>query len=221
MTTITVVTACWGVEYAQFIPRWWDGLQSLNRKPDEIILGIDPGDPTGLSKSIPKGLKTKIVELPDAQFTNKWQYAISQATSKWWCFAAIDDVLLPNAFDEIEQADKEQADVYVDSILVKQTNRIAKGHWDFSNAATQLPVPGWPPITTEILKRVPIKTEYLYNDWIWQIDAYKAGIKPYFASTTRILWDRGDDRATISSDLNGQKSNELRKVYDYAKASGL
>ena len=221
MTTITIVTACWGEEYAQFIPRWWSGLQGLNRKPDEIILGIAPGDPTGLSKSVPDGISVKIVELPEGSASEKWDYAIRQASSKWWCYMAIDDELCPDAFDEIDQADEQGAELLVDSIIVRHNRHHAKGHWDTTHIAELLPVPGWMPTTVDLYKRIGVKHEYKFVDWIFQIDAAKAGVKVFHANTTRMIWDAGLDRPTISSDLNAYKPEETRKVFEYAKANGF
>jgi len=99
MTTLSLVTCCYGMEYAEFIPRWWSGVLRLNRKPDEIILGIAEGDPTGLSKSIPEGIEAKVVVLPEGSNMEKWDYATRQATSKWWLYMPIDDELLPEALD--------------------------------------------------------------------------------------------------------------------------
>ena len=221
MTTLTVVTACWGEDYAQFIPRWWQGIKSLKRQPDEIILGINPGDPTGLSSSIPDGYKAKVVVLPEGSPSEKWDYAIKQASSKWWCYMAIDDEAMPDAFDEIDGADDECAELLVDSIIARQSGYHARGHWDLSNIAFALPVPGWMPITLDLYKRIGVKHEFKFVDWVFQIDAAKSGVKVYHAKTTRMLWDEGVERMTISSDLNTYKEAEMEKVKNYAKAQGF
>lgn len=221
MTTITVVTACWGVEYAQFIPRWWEGLQSLNRKPDEIILGIDPGDPTGLSRSVPEGIKVKIVELPDDIASKKWEFAAYQSSSKWWVYMPIDDELLPEALDEVDKADEAGAEILVDSIIVRHSNYLDKGHWDFTNVANELPIPGVPIMTLDVMKRIGLKHEFMFGDWIFQIDAKKAEVKVHHANTVRMIWDAGIDRKTLSSDLNSYKAAELQKVRNYAKDNGF
>ena len=221
MTTITIVTACWGEEYAQFIPRWWSGLQGLNRKPDEIILGIDPGDPTKLSKSVPDGIKVKIVELPDDIASKKWEFAALQSSSKWWCYMPIDDELLPEALDAVDEADQQGAEILVDSIVVRHNNYLARGHWDFTNVVNELPIPGVPIMTLEVMKRIGLKHEFMFGDWIFQIDAKKAGVKVHHADTRRMIWDAGIDRKTLSSDLNGYKNDELLKVQNYARANGF
>jgi hypothetical protein len=222
MTTLTVITACWGEQYAQFIPRWWNGLQSLNRKPDEIILGIIDGDPVGLADSIPKGINAKVVTLPDLPINYKWDATTKHVTSKWFSQIPIDDELLPGAFDEIDQADEAGAEIYIDSIEYRHNGRIWRGHWNLAGIATTMPAPQLIPCTLELYNRIGQKFDYRWSDWVFQIDAAKAGAKPFIASTTRMLFDSGVDRITESGP-NCDPSIRLledSKVYAYAKANG-
>jgi hypothetical protein len=223
MTTLTVVTACWGEDYAQFIPQWWRGLQSLNRKPDEIILGIIKGDPVGLAASIPEGVEARIVELPDLPINYKWDYAISQVTSKWFTPVPIDDELLPGAFDEIDIADNQQAEIYVDSIIYRGTDRVWKGHWNTEGISHTMPAPQLIPCTKELWDRLGQKMEYRWSDWIFQIDAAKAGAKPYIANTVRLIFDNGANRVTESGlSMNpATRAVEDAKVRQYAKDNGF
>jgi hypothetical protein len=223
MTTLTVVTACWGEDYAQFIPQWWRGLQSLNRKPDEIILGIIKGDPVGLAASIPKGVEARIIELPDLPINYKWDYAISKVTSKWFTPVPIDDELLPGAFDEIDIADDQQAEIYVDSIIYRGTDRVWKGHWNTEGISHTMPAPQLIPCTKELWDRVGQKMEYRWSDWIFQIDAAKVGAKPYIANTIRLIFDNGANRVTESGlSMNPAiRAAEDAKVRQYAKDNGF
>jgi hypothetical protein len=222
-TTLSVITACWGLEYGQFIPRWWEGLLSLNRKPDEIILGIVKEDPVGLADSIPTGIEAKIVVLPDLPINYKWDYAIRQSTCKWFNTVPIDDELLPGAFDEIDIADSHGAELYIDSILYRHSGRIWKGTWNTSILGSQMPAPQLIPSTKELYERLGQKMDYRWSDWIFQIDAAKAGAKPYIADTTRIIFDEGVNRVTesgVSMNQNIRRSEDL-KVHKYAKDNGF
>ena len=223
MTTLSVVTACWGMDYVEFIPQWWRGLESLNRKPDEIILGIDEGDPTGLSKSIPEGIEARVIVLPDEPINYKFDYLVRQVKSKWFSLIPIDDELLPGAYDEIDKADETGAELYIDSILYRDSPRIWNGHWDTSGIAHTMPAPQLIPCTKELYERLGQKFDYRWSDWIFQIDAAKAKAKPYIASTTRIIFDPGYNRVTESGVSMDQaiRRAEDSKVYQYAKANGF
>jgi hypothetical protein len=223
LTTLSIITACWGDQYAQFIPRWWQGLQSLNRKPDEIILGVIDGDPVGLAKSIPEGIKAKVVLLPDLPINYKWDETTKHVTSKWFSQIPIDDELLPSAYDEIDQADKLGAELYVDSIQYRHSGQIWKGHWDCSSIAHVMPAPQLIPTTLELYNRLGQKFDYRWSDWIYQIDAAKSGAKPFIASTVRMLFDSGLDRVTESGPNCDPaiRQAEDSKVYNYAKANGF
>jgi hypothetical protein len=220
MTTLSLVTCCYGMEYAEFIFRWWSGVLKLNRKPDEIILGIAEGDPTGLSKSIPEGVEAKVVVLPEGSNMEKWDYATRQATSKWWLYMPIDDELLPEALDELEAADETGAEIICDSIVVRHNQALERGHWDTSSIATRLPIPGWPMTTLEIYKRLTTN-DYKFGDWAFQIDAAAEGAKVYFANTRRMIWDAGIDRNTLSSNHQPDKQYHLDQIYKYAKSKGF
>lgn len=223
MSSLSVVTACWGEQYAEFIPRWWQGLQSLNRKPDEIIIGIVEGDPVGLAKSIPEGIEAKVVVLPDLPINYKFEEAINHVTSKWFSLIPIDDELLPGAYDELDQADAQGAELYIDSIQYRHNGQIWKGHWDHASIATLMPAPQLIPCTLELYKRLGQKFDYRWSDWVFQIDAAKAGAKPFIASTVRMLFDSGLDRVTESGPNCDPaiRREEDSKVYRYAKANGF
>jgi hypothetical protein len=220
MTTISVVTCCYGIEYAEFIPRWWQSVLALNRKPDEIILGIDKGDPTGLSRSIPEGIKARIIVLPEGGNVDKWDFAVRKAKSKWWCYAPIDDEFLPEALDEVDKADEEGADFLVDSIIVRDSGFVAKGDWNTKDIATRLPIPGWPPTTLAIYKKLA-RNDYKFGDWAFQIDAAATGAKPYFANTKRIIWDSGVNRMTLSNPKNDDHNFHLNEIAKYARSKGF
>jgi len=223
LATLSVVTACWGQEYAQFIPQWWRGLQSLNRKPDEIILGIVEGDPVGLADSIPEGIDAKVVLLPDKEINYKFDHAVRQVSSKWFSLIPIDDELLPGAYDEIDKADAQGAELYIDSIQYRDSARVWNGHWDTSGIRHTMPAPQLIPCTKELYERLGQKFEYRWSDWIFQIDAAKAKAKPYIAQTTRIIFDPGHNRVTesgVSMDQSIRRAEDS-KVYRYAEANGF
>lgn len=215
MTTLTVVTACWGEDYAQFIPQWFEGYHKLNRKPNELILGIGKDDPTGLSQYSPQ--EAKIVEVPEGQTSVKWDYLIRQSTSEWFSYMPIDDQLLPGAYDEIDLTG--DADVYVDSIKVKHANYVDKGEWKAHELEHKLIAPGFVPMRLELYKQIGLKHEFKFFDWVLQVDLVKAGAKPYFANTMRMIWDEGISGTTYSSKQNEYYQSEHEKAAAYARAN--
>ena len=213
MTTLTVVTACWGEEYARFIPQWFEGYHKLNRKPEELILGIGKGDPVGLARYATA--KTKIVEVPEGKLSVKWDYLIRQASSEWFSYMAIDDEILPGAYDEIDLAG--DSDVYVDSIRVKHADYVDKGEWKPQELEHKLIAPGFAPMRLELYKQIGLKHDYKFFDWILQVDLVRAGAKPYFANTMRIVWDEGVDRNPHSSKHSKDFRIETEKAQAYAR----
>lgn len=217
MTTLTVVTACWGEDYAGFIPKWFEGYNRLNRKPDELILGIGKGDPTGLSGYAPD--EAKVVEVPEGQLSVKWDYLIRQATCEWFSYMPIDDEPLPGAYDEIDLTDG--FDVYVDSIVAKHGGYTSKGEWQPEALIRGLIAPGFVPMRLDLYKQIGLKHDYKWFDWILQVDMVKLGAKPFMANTTRMIWDEGIDRKTYSSKRNDYYDAEYEKAAEYARANGF
>lgn len=223
MTTLTVISCCWGEEYAAFIPQWWRGFLSLRRKPDELILGVAEGDEVGFAASVPKDIDAKIVVLPNSSANERWDFLAKQPSSKWFCGAPIDDELLPGAFDEIDIADEAGAEIYVDSIQYRHNNAIWKGHWDCREIAYRMPAPQGIPILTHLHTTIGQKNQYRWADWIFYIDLAKAGVKPYIASTTRLIFDSGIGRSTNSSPSldRGVREAADAEVREYAKSLGF
>lgn len=219
MTTLSVVTACWSVEYSQFIPQFWESYHKLNRKPDELILGITEDDIAGLSKDIPP--EAKVFVLPEGKPSIKWDYLIRQASSKWFSFMTIDDPFLPEAYDEIEKADELEAEMYLDSIVIKQTGQVSTSHWDASQLRHGLIATGFVPMTMELYLKLGMKHEFKFWDWPLQVDAMKAGARVYHANTKRMIWDNGSTRATYSSPLNNDYHAEIEKCKAYAISQGF
>lgn len=219
MTTLSVVTACWSVEYSQFIPQFWESYHKLNRKPDELILGITEDDIAGLSKDIPP--EAKVFVIPEGKPSIVWDYLIRQTTSKWFSFITIDDPFFPEAYDEIDKADAEDAEMYLDSIVIKQSGVVSKSNWDASLLKNGLIAPGVVPMTKELYLKLGMKHEYKFWDWPLQVDAMKAGARVYHANTRRILWDDGSTRSTYSSPLQSDYHAEIEKCKAYAISQGF
>jgi len=223
LTTLSIVSLCWGEDYAKFIPRFWQGVESLNRKPDEIVLGVEADDKTGFAESAPEGYNIKIHVFESDTFQWRWYETLMQATSEWQIGCAVDDELLPGAFDELDLAAEQGAEIYADSIIIRESGERVGGRWDTSNLQQILPCPGGAATTTELFRRIGMKPEFRWVDWVFYIDAVKAGAKPYISNTTRMIYDDGRGRQTwssVSMDSNVRQSYS-EQVAAYARSLGF
>ena len=50
MNKVAVISIAWGNKYKHFVPSWYDHVQSLKIKPEEIIIAYHPDDDTGVEK---------------------------------------------------------------------------------------------------------------------------------------------------------------------------
>jgi hypothetical protein len=198
--TIGVGMSLFGTSYNEFLPRWWEGVQSLNRQPDAIIIAHDPPNKDYVESLIPDAYKkiTKTINM-QGEFADYMLAIQANHTTDWISVCNVDDRYLPGAFDEIEQADAEGCDIYIDKLELKHDGSILEGRWLPGELLNRMTCPGAAPIKRELFEKTGGHTKgTIYDDWELYIRCVAAGAKPFHASTVRIIHDIGYDRVTMS-----------------------
>jgi hypothetical protein len=223
LPTISLPLAVWGEGYAEFLPRWLDGVRSLARKPDEIVLVTDEAN-KHLAKEMLIDIPVKTHWLKAADF-RLWDYAIRQCTSDWIAVCNIDDHFLPNAFDNIDAAHEAGANLLVDSLRVKGTGHLWSGHWDAGTMPHRFTLVGAEPMTKQLyIDAGGYDYRFRFPDWALGVQMVaKSLARPFLSNTERILFDPGLDRVTISgANANPQlKAQGTAQVHDLARSLGL
>lgn len=216
-TTISLPLAIWGSGYGKFLDRWQDGVRSLNRQPDEVIIVTDEANKELLEK-IDLNCKIQRHWLPRADY-GLWDYAIRQSTSKWIAICNVDDQFIAEALDEIDKADKEKCNLVLDALLFKNSSHIWSGDWIPELIPQRFTMPGAEPMTKKLyVDGGGYNSDFLFPDWALAVHwAQKGLVKPYRASTKRIIFDPGWDRQTLS----GQSQNPAVKVAGTAQVQQL
>jgi glycosyltransferase involved in cell wall biosynthesis len=223
---ISVATAAWGLEFAQFVPGWWDAIRAMTRKPDQIVIGYENPDLASLSASVPDDLGIDILGfvLEPGGFTNYWNQVMRACNGDWIAVCCIDDRFLPDALVEVQAAEDAGAELLVDSIQWKYRGDVWTGYWDASVIGRVLTLPGAAPFRRSLFDRVGGFREDIYSsDWAFYMDAAKENVVTYQASTVRIVFDEGnahDTRSGVRLDSDTRSSADA-EIAEYARKIGL
>lgn len=110
--TIGVVTVAVGEKYQAMLPRWVGAVAELNTQPDEVCIVVDT-IPSRLAHEIQDMLPSLSIMISN----RPWRYhpqilandGIGMMFTNWICKMDVDDLLLPHAFDHVEET---PCDVY-------------------------------------------------------------------------------------------------------------
>jgi hypothetical protein len=188
-----------GTGYSGFYPRWWAGIASLNKQPAEIVIVHDPANKDEVLDNIPQDYKsiTKTIEMNGTY--SDFRLAMQRAlTTHWISVGDVDDQYLPSAFDELDQADAQGCDIYIDKLQFKHDGSIMEGTWQPNQIPHRMTCPGNAPIKRELYAKTGgARGGSFYDDWELYIRCVAAGAKPFHASTVRLIHDLGQDRVTV------------------------
>jgi hypothetical protein len=225
MTTISVVCAIWGLEYRQFVNRWWDSVVSLERTPDQIVIVTDKASFFFIQTSRPAGydVALKIVVMDDElKFHEYWDRAYRECDMDWIANLAIDDVFLPEALNDIDRADAEGCELVSDGCRFTDQPRIWKGYWNPVEMFDSMTMPGGAPMRKDMFERLGgFPWEIYWLDWAFYMVCAKAGVKVYQTDTMRITHNLGADHKTRSGVLLDSETRQKADQQIFAYAAEL
>jgi hypothetical protein len=196
-STVSITTQVWGEQYAQFIPRWWESVKSLSRKPDEIVLVTNLDDSRQLLSGVPDWVDVPIVEIrTQHEFMHQWATtAVHACTSEWIAGVAVDDQFAPTALDPIDTA--------TGDFLVDRVEFLTGGEWP---ASWSLPPrnrrfapAGISPFRRKLLPIWDLIPEDCHwNDYVWYLLLAKHEVQPEITNNLRMIHDLGHNHETMS-----------------------
>ena len=199
--TISIVLAIWGQGYAQFLPKWFEAVETLERNYDEIVIVCDEKNINHVLTSIKDFSKVRIrVENYEPEFANYWNRAVDLAASKWIAFCSADDYFLPEALNEIDAADEAGCNLLVDHLLHKDSLQRQSAVWDEAELNVDFRLMGANAQTKSLWEAVGgFPAGFQFPDWGFALKLKKSRlVKPFQASTNRIVYDMGYSRLTMS-----------------------
>ena len=214
--TIGIGAGAFGTRYTRFIPQWWDGILALNRQPDSIVFVYDAQNKEPSLDALPEQYKaiTNFIEFDGLDFGEFRHLMQVNQTADWFSICGIDDQYLPGAFDEIEQAEAEGCDIYIDKIQFKHNGQIMEGRWEPENIPHRMTCPGAAPMTLELYNKTGgVSKGAIWDDWELYIRCVAVGAKPYHANTVRAIHDLGYEHETLSGVNRNRQNDELGNAY--------
>lgn len=226
MTTISVVTALYSHRYAQYLDRWWNAIESLHRYPDEIVLATPAGEDYGLFGSIPDWYHGSIIKVEGTGggVHGPWYDGERATTSDWIFGLGIDDQFHPTAFDEVEQAQAQNAQIIIDRIDYLQGGSW-EANWNPEAWRSRNFAPGGVCGHHKSLKPFweVIPSDLRWNDYAFYLLALKRNVRLYRASTTRMIHDLGTNHETVSGMRRDSSQDALadQQIQDFIRSLEL
>lgn len=194
----SLVVAAWGPRYKPYVPRWWESVRTLNRKPDEIVLATNLDDPCELLTSIPDWVDTPIVkvQVESEEHNTIWVEAAKATTKDWIVGMPVDDQYHPQALDFLESVD---GDIVIDNCKILQGGEWIP-NWDTCNTGHRKFAPaGIGPYRRTLLPMfIECNQEAYWNDMVFYLLAVKREVKAYRTQNYRMIHDLGNDHETMS-----------------------
>jgi glycosyltransferase involved in cell wall biosynthesis len=201
---------------------------ALEREVDEIVVVCDENNLPSVMSAFSDFSKVRIrvEEYPErSSYADYWNRAIELCQGKWVAICNADDYFLPEALNEIDQADLEDCNLVCDHLFLRQTDQRISARWEPENLSHRFDLMGANPMTKRLWESAGgFPKGVRFADWGLALLMVKTGlVKPFYASTNRIFYDVGTDRPTLSgASLPGDKRIEAQaQIHKLAKDLGL
>lgn len=212
--TISLPLAIWGSGYSQFLPQWWRGVQKLETKPTEIVIVTDKANHSAVMESIPDGVEVRVEKRNLQSYAQFWNEAVRLTTGKWIAFCNVDDEFVERGLNAVPVADQKNCNLVCDVIRTRGTDQYQQTRWQPRSLDERFDLGGANPMTRELFDAAQGFPEGIrFADWGMALYMRKTGlVKAFRTSETRIIFDRGYNRLTMSGALLGPderaKANE-------------
>jgi len=224
VTNVGLPLAVWGKGYAEFLPRWWEGVQALERQPDEIVITYDQANEDAVVNSVPEGYKPKLILAANfSTYAQYWNCAITALTTDWFSICNVDDKYFPQALNEIDEAEAAGCNLITDRIKDLDGGRVHKSRWNGRQVGVAWTMVGAEPMRLSLFHDAGRFPEgFRFIDWALAMKMYWVGVKAHDSEIIRILYDRGVSRVTVSSSLHPQAvlDADYAKLREFSKSLG-
>ena len=219
---ISLPLAIWGDGYSYFLPQWWEGVRSLETKPDEIIIVTDDKNFPAVAASVPDWGDVRLIKENLNSYAEYWNKAISLCGGRWIALCNVDDYFLPRGLNSIPEADKRDKNLVCDAIRTKGSDHVQQTIWNPQEFDHSFDLGGANPMTKALWQAAGGFPEGIrFADWGLALGMRKTGlVEPYVTSEIRIVYDRGYDRLTLSGATLGaaERAEGMEQIRQLAKS---
>ena len=209
---ITVFAYVWGKTHNHFIPEWAAAIEALNISPADVIVATRPSDPADVY-----GLPYRIMELESVARTPAFlNEMLATVTTKWVTNCDIDDLLTPQAFDYL--GDAEGYDACANTIQFKSNNSLLGSMPERFHAEPErnhVMVNAY--FTKEIFDRVGgYPLEAYFHDWALWWKLHKHNARWFRTPGVQMIYnDIPSEHKATNNFPNGVLDQQLRWIASY------
>jgi hypothetical protein len=209
--------------FAQYVERWFDAVENMNPRPDEICIGYFEPDVVGVTQFERYGvtIPVKLVPMPpDTSWADILNATIEACSSDWFSWIGLDDVALLEAFTDLQLAEQDGAEIMSVGCAFSTGGQWI-GNWDPAKLLNEPTIPGNSPIRKSAWERVGGYGETDYHDWALWLKLAKDGVKVYRSEKLGMLFHEGENHPTMSGTQAVDKEEKGRAFREYAKQLGF
>lgn len=190
---VSLVTVAEGATYQSFVKPWRESILRMNRKPDEIVIVIGSEDSTKVRSHDWSNIPTKIIELNEPFSNHFFNAATDAATSEWISYCGIDDLMLPDAYIDLDN----DTDISVGSVMLDEQT-LWEGTWDKEFMKHFNPLPAHSLYKRALWEKVGGYPDIRWSDWGFWLRCAQTNPKVSQGKNPVAIFDTGEGRETMS-----------------------
>jgi len=181
----------------------------LQRQPDQIRIVTDVANFKAAKDSVPETMRqitSVVVDKKAKTYEAFWNRAVLSLTTDWSSICNVDDIFLPEALNDIQNAENAGCNLITDVIKDLASPMVFSSRWNGEKIGREWTMVGAEPMKVDLFRAAGGFPEgQRFADWALAMKMYWIGVKAYDSSVVRIIFDRGLTRKTMSSVLNGEE----------------
>jgi hypothetical protein len=206
-----------GNPYSRYVRRWWDAVVALELPPSEVVVVHTDPEPLGVLAAAPPGIRVKAVPMPAGlDFSAYWNAGCQAASGPWLTSTGIDDCYTPDAFADLEAADRQGADILCWHHQ-ERGGHVWKGFWCPRTLRQANTIPGSSPYRRSLWQRVGGAPAMGWSDWGFWLLAARSEARAYQSDRVGVIWDPGHEHPTWSgpalpADVKAARDREIQEM---------
>jgi hypothetical protein len=209
--------------FAQYVQSWFENVEKMNPRPDEICIGYFEPDTAGITNfeqygvTIPVKLIPVSPETPIAEIINA---TIEASSSDWFGWIGLDDVALPEAFADLQLAEQDGAEVMSVGCAFSTGGQWV-GNWDPGKLLKEPTIPGNSPIRKSAWERVGGYDETYFHDWALWLKLANDGVRVFRSEKLGMIFHEGENHPTRTGSQASDQEEKKTAFKLYAERIGF
>lgn len=192
--------SCENDPFARFVPRFYEAITKCDPMPAEILVSHPDGNTSGISNPPTLGIDFRSIVVNSHNATDHITALLNNVRTKWVTVPGLDDIVMSQAFADIDQATKENAEWIIGKCYEGSIGGSIRGQLNphrLINGGVNDIAPN-SPFTIDAWKSVGGWDDVWWHDWCLWLRFVHANIKTFVTSHVGLMLDLGYDHITRS-----------------------